>query len=273
MTMNILSLSSQEAQFLTHMSAMGREVFSTADAQTYWSSQSKAAQMLGRLVKKGWLKRLSRGTYLVVPLAAGPDRQWTESAFVIASHLVAPAAIAYWSALHYWNMTEQLPHTVFVQTTNRKLPMNIMGMRFQFVTVLESRFFGVINRSQDGKLFQITNREKTLLDAAARPDLSGGVTQLIQALQESYREIDWLRLEDYLDAWGGGVVVKRLGYLLEILALPIPDLNVRLGKWRDMLSKGVSPLEPGAGDTGPIVTRWRIRVNMNLNTLKQQNDK
>lgn len=110
----------------------------------------------------------------------------------------------------------------------------------------------------------VTNREKTLLDAAARPDLSGGIGQLAQALQVAHSDINWQRLDDYLVRWGGGVVVKRLGYLLERLALPIPDRKTRLEQWQNMLSAGISPLEPGMAARGRTVTRWRVRVNVDL---------
>ena len=184
---------------------------------------------------------------------------------------IQPAAVAYWSALHYWNMTEQVPHTVFVQSTRRKRPVEVLGMRFRFVTVSQARFFGVARRTLDGKPIYVTDREKTLLDVAARPDLSGGVKQLAQALRAacadpssgaSGRSLDWARLDDYLARWGGGVVVKRLGYLVEALSLPVPDLDRRLERWQGLLSKGISLLEPAAQAKGPVVTRWRIRVNV-----------
>jgi predicted transcriptional regulator of viral defense system len=178
--------------------------------------------------------------------------------------LIQPAAIAYWSALSYWNMTEQVPHTVFVQSTTRKLPLEIMGVQFRFITVKPAHFYGVVQRIQDGKPLTVTDREKTLIDAAARPDLAGGILQLAQGLQSSYRDITWTRLDDYLHQWGGGAVVKRLGYLLESLDLPVPDLSSRLAQWQEMLSAGISLLEPGAGDRGQIVTRWRIRDNINM---------
>jgi predicted transcriptional regulator of viral defense system len=272
MVQNILALSTQETKFLSSISAKGLEIFTTADAQAYWASPAKAANVLSRLIRKGWIKRLSRGVYMVVPLAAGPDRTWTESAYVIAPHLIQPSAIGYWSALHYWNMTEQVPRTVFVQSTRQKPPMEILGMRFHFVTVKQSRFFGILQQSLEGKPFQVTDREKTLVDAAARPDLSGGVIQLSHALRTTYQEIKWPRLDDYLTMWDGGTVRKRLGYILETLALPVPDLNTRLEKWQDMLSEGISPLEPGAGKEGNIATRWRIRVNVNLHPGMVEND-
>jgi predicted transcriptional regulator of viral defense system len=76
------------------------------------------------------------------------------------------------------------------------------------------------------------------------------------------RSLDWARLDDYLARWGGGVVVKRLGYLVEALSLPIPDLDRRLKRWQGLLSRGISLLEPAAQDDGPVVTRWRIRANV-----------
>lgn len=111
----------------------------------------------------------------------------------------------------------------------------------------------------------VTDREKTLLDAA-RPDLSGGIAQLAQALQAAHADVDWTRLDDYLVKWGGGVPVKRLGYLVEALALPIPDLEQRLQRWQTSLSRGISLLEPGAGPSGPVVTRWRVRLNVDILT-------
>jgi predicted transcriptional regulator of viral defense system len=266
-TKTVRELSAQEAEFLSRLSADGQTIFSTAQAREFWGNADYTVNVLSRLARKGWLQRLERGVYMIVPLEAGPQRDWSESALVIAPHLIQPAAVAYWSALHYWNMTEQVPHTVFVQSTRRKRPVEILGMRFHFVSVSQARFFGVTRRTLDGKPIYVTDREKTLLDAAARPDLSGGVEQLAQALHATWADLDWTRLDDYLTRWGGGVVAKRLGYLVEALSLPVSDLDRRLERWRELLSQGISLLEPAAQTKGPVVTRWRIRVNVAVPTL------
>lgn len=51
---------------------------------------------------------------------------------------------AYWSALHHWNLTEQVPRVTFVQTTARKFDRRkeVLGLRFRFVTVTPRKFFG-----------------------------------------------------------------------------------------------------------------------------------
>ena len=114
-----MTLSNEEAKFLATFSAAGKGVFSYQDAVEYFQSKETATNRLGRLFRKGWLRRLENGLYLIIPLEAGPERLWSENAYVLASNLISPSAIAYWSALRYWNMTEQIPQVYFIQTPKR----------------------------------------------------------------------------------------------------------------------------------------------------------
>ena len=258
-------LGAREAEFLSTLARDDKSIFSVEQAQRFWGDPSYTANVLARLEQKGWIYRLERGTYMLVPLEAGPDREWSESALVIAGHLIHPAAVACWSALNYWTLTEQVPRSVFVQSTNRKHQSHkeVLGMTFRFVTVVEAKFFGRTERSVGGQSFYVTDREKTLLDASDRPDLSGGAAQLAQALRAGWEDLDWDRLDQYLERWPTRSAVKRLGYLVETLGLPVPDLEDRLARWRRSLSTGIALMEPGQDeDVGPIVTRWRLRVNV-----------
>ena len=58
--------------------------------------------------------------------------------------------------------------------------------------------------------------------------------------------------------WQGGTVTKRLGYLVDKLRIPIPEREPHLTDWQRMISL----LEPGAGGSGPVVTRWGLRINV-----------
>lgn len=157
---SITGLGPKEAEFLATFASQGKTIFTVEQARGFWGDAAYTANVLGRLETKGWLRRLERGTYMIVPLEAGPDRAWLESALVIAPRLIHPAAIAYWSALHYWHMTEQIPRTVFVQSTRRKhqRQKEILGIPFRFVTVVESKFFGVVKRTLDGQPIYVTDR-------------------------------------------------------------------------------------------------------------------
>ncbi|MBU1661249.1 MAG: type IV toxin-antitoxin system AbiEi family antitoxin domain-containing protein [Chloroflexi bacterium] len=265
------TLGSQEHLFLASLAGKDRRVFRFRDALPYWASVHQTRKAISRLSKKGWIKRLERGLYLLVPLEAGPEGQWSDDPLVIGTQLVSEGAIAYWTALHFWNMTEQVPRTVFVQTVSRRSSSqeDILGVRYQFVTIKPNRFFGIQTQSSNGMSFGITDREKTLVDACDRPELCGGILQIAQVLQ-AINILDWEKLDAYLDRFDSGAVYKRLGYLIERLGTPMPDREIRLAKWKEKLTQGIAWLEPGGAQTGPVVTRWRIRVN--TKTLEGTND-
>jgi predicted transcriptional regulator of viral defense system len=263
---NITGLSKNEAAFLSLLAEKEQAIFRFSDALEFWQDAPATRSALSRLQQGNWLKRIERGLYMVVPLDAGPGRMWSENSLVIASYLLQRGAIAYWSALYYWNLTEQLPRTVFLQSPQRKAKreLTVAGIRYQFITIRPQRFFGLVKQPINRHILQLTDREKTLIDAADRPDLTGGIRQLVKTLQEHWRELDWQKVDDYLVQFDSGAVVKRLGYLVDVLALPIPDRNLRLQQWKEHLTAGIALLEPGSPRTGPTLRRWRIRDNGNL---------
>ena len=171
--------------------------------------------------------------------------------------------VAYWSALHYWNLTEQVPRTVFVQSLRQRNPSQttILGVRYKFVWIKKDRFFGIVSRSSEGLKINITNREKSLIDACNRPDLCGGILQVAQAFQAG-EPIDWERMDSYLKKMGSGAIYKRLGYLIETLNISIPNQADRLRHWRQSMSQGIALLDLGGLQNGSVKTKWRVRVNV-----------
>ena len=256
-------LGPQERLLVTSLAGEGKRIFRVDEALPYWSSKQQAINALARLVKKGWLQRLERGLYMIVPLEAGPAGQWTDDPLVIATHLQPDGAVAYWSALHYWNLTEQVPRTVFLQSLRQRNPSQatILGVTYKFVRIKKDRFFGIVTRSSEGQKINITDREKSLIDACDRPDLCGGIVQVAQAFQAG-APIDWDRMDAYLKKMGSGAIYKRLGYLVETLAISMPYREDRLRDWRRSMSQGIALLDLGGLQTGAVTTKWRVRVNV-----------
>ena len=256
-------LGPRERLFLTSVASEGKRIINFEEALPYWSSAHQTRKALSRLENKGWLQRLERGLYLLIPLEAGPGGNWSEDPLVIATQLVPEGAAAYWSALHYWNLTEQVPRTIFVQNVTRRFSARseILGVRYQFVTIKQERFFGILTQTSNGLTFRITDREKTIVDSLARPELCGGMLLVAKALR-STGEVDWNRLNTYLERFGSGAVYKRLGYLIERLGIDIPNGGQMLAEWRGKLTQGIAWLEPGGNPNGPVKIRWGIRVNL-----------
>lgn len=261
----IISLSNAEASFLTTVAAKGKEIFATEDAYDVLGEDRATRDTLDRLVDKGWLERIEKGKYLIVPLEAGPDRTWSEDAHVVAGHLVSPSMVAYWSALNYWNLTEQIPRITYVQTTARKenRTPTVLGMKFRIVRVKPEKFFGGYTYHAGDSPVQVTDREKTIVDCLDRPDLTGGVAEVVKALDAGDGDIDWARLTRYLRRFGSGAVVKRLGFLVESLELAHPPAPQLLHEWTELLTAGISKLDPSTPrKPHRIVTRWRVEVNL-----------
>ena len=262
---NIINLSDAEASFLTTLAASGKQMFAMQDGYEVLGKSKATRDALARLADKGWLERIEKGKYLIVPLEAGPDRIWTEDAHVIAGHLVSPALVSHWSALNYWNLTEQVPRVTYVQTTARKENRRprVLGMQFRIVRVKPRKFFGS-HRYRAGEFqVEVTDREKTIMDCLDRPDLSGGVDQVGKALLAGDGEFDWDRTTMYLRRFGSGAVVKRLGLLVEALELTHPPKPGMLDEWLNLLTAGLSKLDPSTpGRPHRIATRWRLEVNL-----------
>ena len=179
MTKNITSLGARENEFLVTLSGTDKNIFTLREAGEFWGSPHNAKIAIHRLITKGWLALIEKGKYLIIPFEAGPSRKWTEDAAIIASALVQPAAIAYWSAIRHWNWTEQIPRIVYVQTTKRKSSprRKIFGVQYEIVTVASKKFFGMAKAWRNGKPFFVTDREKTLVDCADDVDRAGSIEE------------------------------------------------------------------------------------------------
>jgi len=263
MQKKITHLGPREAEFLSLFSSRG-SLFDLTQAAEYWGSREMTRKKLSLLEKRGWLARLERGKYLIIPLEAGVDRTWSEESYLIASSLARPSAIAYWSAIRHWNWTEQIPRIVYVQTTQRKKQTRrmILGVHYEFVTVNPKKFYGNTREWRQGKPVLITSREKTLLDSADDIERAGGIEEVGKAIRNGVPEVAWKGLDEHVQRFPNKAAVKRLGFLIETL---VPDLpggaQQYLGRWRRLLSAGTAYLDPGGRKTGRIDTRWRVKVN------------
>ena len=268
--MNIISsLSQQEFRLLSILADRGQTLFTMQDARAAGVVQEPyLSHLLQRLTHKRILERLSRGLYLLIPIEAGSQRTYSEDALVVGCALARPAAIAYWSALNYHGLTEQIPEVVFVATTAGKFnpTPEVQGVRYRFIRVLPRKFFGVVSMPAGQKQIQITDLEKTVVDALDHPIHTGGLIEGAKALYTAWSELDRDQLLEYADRLDNSAVCKRLGFLLERVGLGSVDY---LEQVRRRLRPGLSKLEPLNPNTGPCCTRWNLRLNMDLEDLER----
>jgi predicted transcriptional regulator of viral defense system len=162
---------------------------------------------------------VEKGKYLILPLEAGGEGEWTEHEFIIASCLIDPYYIGFRSALSYYGYTEQVSRIVFIASTHRKMKpeLDISGVTYRFVHMTERKFFGDTKVVLDGYGIRISEPEKTIVDCLDRLEYCGGVPEVAKALSYGRDEFDLAKMAHYAVENGNKAVVKRLGYLLELL--------------------------------------------------------
>lgn len=260
MSRTITELGPREVEFLAQSAERGG-ILTTKQAAEYWGSSEYGWKVLSRLEGKGWLERLEQGSYLIIPLEAGVERSWSEDALAVGCALAPQAAGAYWTAMRHWNWTTQLPRIVTFATPSRRHNNHpiVLGVEYRFVLLRHERVFGVDTTHEGSMEVRVTDRERTIIDMMDRPDLCGGIAEVVEGLPAAWRETDHDRLLTYVDRLGSGTVPKRLGFLVEHLRLEMAaGFGARL---QSLMGAGMSDLERAGAQSGRYVRRWRLRVN------------
>jgi predicted transcriptional regulator of viral defense system len=261
-------LTRNESLLLSSLSEKGKTIFRIEDVVNELKCSYEYAKVLANnLTKKKWVIVLRRGVYLIVPLSAGVRSHYTEHEFVIASHLVSPYYIAYWSALNFYGFTEQTPFAVFVATTRRTKTREVLNIKYNFVTLSKRKFFGFEPTAVSTYKINISDREKTLADALDHPEYCGAIPEVAKSLWNGKEKVSIEKIASYAERMGNTAIVKRLGYLVESLNINV-DSKI-LSEMREMISPGMSALDPTRLKKGTYNTRWNLLLNISKETLEE----
>jgi predicted transcriptional regulator of viral defense system len=219
-------------------------------ADLFGLDRRPAYRLIARLKKDVLVAEVEKGKFLLLGLE--PERVLSNPLF-IASHLVAPAYISYWSALHFYGFTEQVPLTALVATTKKKRPVTFLDLHFRFVTVKPHKFFGY-RRERVGDLpVLVADEAKAIVDSLDQPRYAGGIAEVAKALRAAMEMVDVPVMVEYANRMGDKSLASRLGYLLEVLGHPVEGL---------LRSASPVRLDPARPRAGPIDPHWRVVVNL-----------
>jgi len=266
---NPKTLGPESGDLLLRLSAEGKSIFSTADAQAITQkSETATGDLLSKLAKKGWLVRLMRGKYLIVPLEAGLEAIPMADRYVIAREVLGsvPHYISHYSAMELHQMTIQPVNTVYVTVARRRNSRTIAAVEYRFAYASPRSFWGweMIWATPEEQV-RVSDLEKTLLDCAVRPELSGGVGELAKGLWLRRNDLDENRLVEYVERLRHKAAARRIGFLLETHELGNPDTLATLQSYG---KRGFDLLDPTLPDEGPYNRDWRLHINLDPEELK-----
>lgn len=250
------TLSARESKILSSLSYASKTIFTLNDIR---KMVPEPKNLLDNLVRKRWILKLRKGVYVIAPLEAGERgaADYTIHGFIIASYLVSPYYIGYWSALNYHGLTEQTPPSVYVVTTKPKNSRTVLDTRFVFVTIPKSKVFGTEETEIERWKVRISSPEKTVVDCLDHPEHCGGVEEIAKAIFFSKDELDFKKIVNFAERIGNNTVIKRLGYIAEVLG--IEECSKLLSDAE--LKSGYSILDPTLPKRGKIKERWKLVVN------------
>jgi predicted transcriptional regulator of viral defense system len=268
MTQNIKYIGEKGSNLIAGLLLRGKRIFTFKDAIEISDNTQNIRETLSSLVKSGWLRRIEKGKYLILPLEAGSTGEWSESEFIIASVLIQPNYIGLQTSLNYYGYSERVTGTVYIISTRRKLTpyLDISGVRYRFVTVKQNKFFGFNPVIVNDQPVNISDREKTIIDCLDFQDYSGGIIAVARALWYGRQELKFSGLVEYAVRYGNKAVCQRLGYLLEILNTGQSQAIATLA---NSISNSYARLDSILPAEGKYNSRWKIILNVPETELLQ----
>lgn len=261
-------ISPKEEEFIAAIGASNLRAFTITDvAGLLGISRVRAAKLAYRLAKKRKIQRIEKSKYILIPPAAWKTGEFTDESIVIASQLITPYYIGYWSALSYYGWTEQPSKTIYVAATKIKRTFELHGVTFKFVKLHSNKFFGFIDHWVENTKVTMSDREKTIIDCLDQPRYAGEIVEVAKGLWNGKKEIDFAKLLDYALRMKNGAIIKRLGYLLDALEMGKADIRKELLKH---LNTGTIALDPYHGKAkGIIDPKWKLVVNVDHKNLTE----
>src|SRR5215510_5668800 len=198
-------------RLLDELVSVGLTHFTSADAATRLGrSPAATGNLLRRLVRDGLLDRVRRGHYAIRQLGTLGTVAAAESVLlaVAAGFAHIPHRVAYRTALDQLDLLAHPSRTIQVALTKPTRSETLSGRRLTVVQESDTAL-KVGARQQEGVC--ISDLERSLLDAAARPELIGGAAILAEAIGAAAPKVDVARLTTYARRLSWGAALRRIG--------------------------------------------------------------
>ena len=246
-----------------YLSLLPDHVTTLGDVTRILRNYSTARSILWRLQKKGFVRRVRGGLYVLAP----PELRGKD---VVADPYILAARAAhgryflsYHSALEIHGIAHSRISTTFASVSRRRGPFEYQGMAYNFV--LERHFFGLKDVLHAGVTIKVSDLERTVVECIRRLDLAGGLEEVLK----SYQGLPYLnrrRVLSHLGLFGVKSLYHRLGFVLSMVGEGGRVPEGLLAALKAKLSQRTYYLVPGT-QGGRYNSEWRLVVPRNVEAL------
>ena len=122
---------------------------------------------------------------------------------------------------------------------------------------------GIQKEGYGSRSYRITDIEKTIVDCFDLPEHSGGIAELIRALNSA--KLNAEKMITYCEAIDNISAIKRMGFLIELLDKQGLKSFVKFAKQK--VNKRYNLFDPFGEEKGEFVNDWRLRLNISRDEI------
>lgn len=260
----------QSNALLQSLISANKSCFDFDEAKEMLTNISRTAlrELLRDMHRRGLLMRIKKGVYYVIPFEQDPET-FMPDWHLLAGCLVKDSNyyIGYYSALHLHNLITQpaLNELIVVDSQIKPSKVKIKDTGFHFIYHNQKHFFGTKKIWVDSyNKVNCSDLEKTLVDCLFKPGYGGGIVEIGKALYKAEQKINYERLLEYCSRFDSQAVIKRLGFLLELLKIENPIID----KLQKLMTNTYILLDTEMPKEGKKLRRWWIQQNIDSDTIQ-----
>ena len=198
-----------------------------------------ARTLLYRLKKEKLIFSVMKGKYTL-----------HDDPMIFASYIFVPSYISFWTALRFYDLTEQLPIEIMLATPVYRKTIKFMDTPITFTRIKE--FWGY-KKTKYGKFdIFIAEKEKCIIDSLLAKKVP--LDEIFNALQTGDVNIE--KLIEFAVKTENKSLMKRLGYMLEIYGTDASELEREVHSDRNYIA-----LDWNLPRRGKINTKWKLIIN------------
>ncbi len=224
------------------LAALHQPVFTINDlAKITREKKSYLKVALFRLKKRRLIEEIERGKYAL-----------HQHPYITGTHLIFSSYLSFLSAYSYYQLTTQIPKKIQVVALRSKKEMGLDNYKIEFIKFPPARMFGFQKERFMDKAVIVAEKEKAIIDSLYLPRYCP-LDETFFALEEP---LDTEKLINYALRMNSQVLLKRLGYLLELRGIDI-STKVHFNQRYDRL-------DPTLPFTREKSKKWKLIINRRL---------
>lgn len=230
--------------FLEKIKKARKAIFTANDLVKITNKRKEYLKVyLFRLKKKELIQEVERGKYII-----------SQHPFITASNLIFPSYISFLSAYSYYQITTQIPRIIQVVTLCSKKSLELENYTIKFIKLPARKLFGYHKESFMEKEIFIAEKEKAIIDSLYLPKYCP-LDETKAALEV---KLDINKLISYALKMNSKVLLKRLGYLLELKNI---DIHKRVQKYLNKRYDPLNPFQKKLKKKPGKSEKWRLIIN------------